>query len=89
MPFFAIAGGGARGGRGAGGPQPDEVLAVARAAPGQRRRRSGWHGRCTEGPHVLAIPGTGDLAHLAENTAAARLRLAPDELARLDGVHAG
>ena len=32
------------------------------------------------GPHVLAIPGTGDPAHLEENVAAASLRLTDDDL---------
>jgi pyridoxine 4-dehydrogenase len=35
---------------------------------------------------VLAIPGTGQPGHLAENVAAAALRLSPDELARLESV---
>lgn len=35
------------------------------------------------GPHVLAIPGTGDLRHLEQNVAAAALRLTEDDLARL------
>ena len=35
------------------------------------------------GPHVLAIPGTGDLAHLEQNIAAAALRLSDDDLSRL------
>ena len=39
------------------------------------------------GPHVLVIPGTGDLDHLADNIAAGTLRLAPDDLARLDAAH--
>jgi pyridoxine 4-dehydrogenase len=37
------------------------------------------------GPHVLAIPGTGDPEHLTENVAAAALRLTADELTRLSG----
>jgi aryl-alcohol dehydrogenase-like predicted oxidoreductase len=40
-----------------------------------------------QGPHVLAIPGTGDPAHLAENVAAGALRLTPQELELLDGLH--
>ena len=36
-------------------------------------------------PSMLAIPGTGNLAHLEENTAAAALRLTPEDLADLDG----
>lgn len=37
-----------------------------------------------KGTNVLAIPGTGDPAHLAENVAAAELHLTPDDVARLD-----
>jgi aryl-alcohol dehydrogenase-like predicted oxidoreductase len=37
-----------------------------------------------QGPHVLAIPGTGDPDHLAENVAAGALRLTDEEMARLD-----
>ena len=33
---------------------------------------------------MLAIPGTGNPAHLVENIAAGALRLSPDEVARLD-----
>jgi len=33
--------------------------------------------------NVLAIPGTGDPAHLAENVAAAALRLTPEDLSLL------
>ena len=80
VPFFAIAGQG--GGAGATGPEPGEVLAVARArevTPAQVRLA--W--TLQRGPHVLAIPGTSDPGHLAENVAAGALRLSPDELARL------
>lgn len=84
VPFFAIAGkGGAQGPSGADG---DEVLAVARAhgvTPAQVRLA--WTLR--QGPHVLAIPGTGSPDHLVENVAAGALRLADDEMARLDALH--
>jgi aryl-alcohol dehydrogenase-like predicted oxidoreductase len=35
-------------------------------------------------PAMLPIPGTASLAHLEENAAAARLRLAPEDIATLD-----
>ena len=38
------------------------------------------------GPHVLAIPGAGDLQHLEQNVAAASLRLTDDELAALSSL---
>lgn len=41
------------------------------------------------GPHVLAIPGTGDPDHLAANVAAGALRLSEDELALLGRLHQG
>jgi len=34
---------------------------------------------------MLPIPGTGSLAHLEENVAAATLRLTPDDIASLAG----
>jgi aryl-alcohol dehydrogenase-like predicted oxidoreductase len=80
VPFFAIAGQG--GGAGAAGPELGEVLAVARARGVTAAQvRLAW--TLQRGPHVLAIPGTGDPEHLAENVAAGALRLSPDELACL------
>ncbi|MEV0898401.1 aldo/keto reductase [Actinoplanes sp. NPDC049802] len=37
-----------------------------------------------QGRHVLAIPGTGDVAHLEENVAAGAIRLTAAELAEID-----
>ncbi|MGI5270824.1 oxidoreductase [Nonomuraea sp. CA-218870] len=82
VPFFAIAGAGRE--RGAVAAEEESVLAVARAhgaTPAQVRLA--WTLR--QGPHVLAIPGTGDPDHLAENVAAGRLRLSEADLARLGG----
>ena len=85
VPFFAIAGQG--GGAGAAGPELGEVLAVARARGVTAAQvRLAW--TLQRGPHVLAIPGTGDPGHLAENVAAGALRLSPDELARLGSLSA-
>ena len=80
VPFFAIAGEGREGGRRDGDLEP--VLAVARAhgaTPAQVRLA--W--TLAQGDHVLAIPGTGNLAHLAENVAAGALRLTEEDLALL------
>jgi pyridoxine 4-dehydrogenase len=80
VPFFAIAGAG--GGRGPTGSEPGELLAVARAhdaTPAQVRLA--W--TLQQGPHILAIPGTGNPDHLVENVAASAIRLTGDELARL------
>ncbi|MGW6913294.1 oxidoreductase [Kitasatospora sp. NPDC054939] len=66
--------------------EPAEVLAVAAAhgaSPAQVRIAWQLH----RGPHVLAIPGTGDPAHLEANVAAGALRLSAEELAALEAAH--
>jgi aryl-alcohol dehydrogenase-like predicted oxidoreductase len=83
VPFFAIAGEGRESGKKAGEPEP--VLTVARArgaTPAQVRLA--W--TLAQGAHVLAIPGTGSLAHLHENIAAGALRLTEQDLALLATV---
>jgi pyridoxine 4-dehydrogenase len=80
VPFFAIAGDRAA----SGGPAAEtaEVVAIARAhnlTPAQIRLA--W--TLNRGPHVLAIPGTGNPDHLADNIAAAALHLSPDEMTTL------
>jgi aryl-alcohol dehydrogenase-like predicted oxidoreductase len=83
VPFFAIAGAGREAGPGAA--ESDDVLAVARAhdaTPAQIRLA--W--TLQLGPHVLAIPGTGNPDHLVANVAAGALRLSADELALLNDV---
>ncbi|MFJ6194619.1 aldo/keto reductase [Micromonospora sp. NPDC092111] len=80
VPFFALAGanreGGARTDHGAA------VHAVARAHGATAQQvRLAW--TLHQGAHVLAIPGTGDPDHVAENVAAGALRLSADELAAL------
>lgn len=84
VPFFAIAGKG--GSQGAAAGHAEEVLAIADAhgaTPAQIRLA--W--TLAQGPHVLAIPGTGDPGHLVENVAAGALRLTDDELGTLDSLH--
>ncbi|MGW4806378.1 aldo/keto reductase [Kitasatospora sp. NPDC004272] len=79
---------GADGRPGAGGGGPAGVLEVARAhgvSPAQVRLAWTLH----RGPHVLAIPGTGDPEHLVANVAAGALRLSAAELGRLDALHRG
>ncbi|MDN0199059.1 oxidoreductase [Streptomyces sp. S.PNR 29] len=83
VPFFAIAG--ERGPQGAPTAHGEEVLAVARAhgaSPAQVR--IAWTLR--QGAHVLAIPGTGNPDHLAENVAAGALHLTDEEVARLGAL---
>lgn len=57
-----------------------EIAAAHAATPAQVRLA--W--TLAQGEHVLAIPGTGDPAHLEENVAAGALRLTAEELGRLD-----
>ncbi|HEY3611574.1 MAG TPA: aldo/keto reductase [Pseudonocardiaceae bacterium] len=86
VPFFAIAAAGRE--AGPSGAEHDEVLAIARLRHvSPARIRLAW--ALQRGPHVLVIPGTGSLDHLADNVAAAALRLEPDDLARLEAVHQG
>ncbi|HEY8978515.1 MAG TPA: oxidoreductase [Streptomyces sp.] len=83
VPFFAIAGSGREAGPAAG--DDDEIRAVAHAhgaSPAQVRLA--W--TLQQGPHVLAIPGTGDPEHLEQNMAAGTLRLSPEEMARLTAL---
>ncbi|MFJ6565862.1 aldo/keto reductase [Streptomyces sp. NPDC091292] len=83
VPFYALAGEGRDIGR-----QGDEVGTVediARAhGASVTQVRIAW--TLQQGPHVLAIPGTGNPDHLAENVAAAGLRLTSEEMARLDAL---
>ncbi|MEU9173505.1 aldo/keto reductase [Streptomyces sp. NPDC048420] len=84
VPFYAIAGD--AGPEGATTAHDEAVLAVARAhgaTPAQIRLA--W--TLAQGPHVLAIPGTGNPDHLAENIAAGALKLSEDELDILNSLH--
>jgi Predicted oxidoreductases (related to aryl-alcohol dehydrogenases) len=87
VPFFAIA-------ATVPGAIPDgthhttgeaEIARIAKAhdaTPAQIRLAWTLH----RGDHVLAIPGTGSVAHLEENVAAGAIRLSAGELAVLDGI---
>ncbi|MBX9364538.1 oxidoreductase [Streptomyces sp. WAC04114] len=80
VPFYAVAGD--AGERGATTAHDEDVRAVARAhgaSPAQIRIAWTLH----QGPHVLAIPGTGNPDHLVENVAAGAIRLTGEELNRL------
>ena len=80
VPFFALAGAGRE--AGPSGIHAAAVRAVAaelQATPAQVRLA--W--TLQYAPHVLAIPGTGDVAHLRENVAAAALRLTGAQMAAL------
>ncbi|MDH6123475.1 oxidoreductase [Kitasatospora sp. GP82] len=81
VPFFAISG--LRREAAAAQEQDARVHTVARAhgaTPSQVRLAWTLH----RGPHVLAIPGTTNPAHLAQNIAAGALRLTEEELTFLD-----
>jgi pyridoxine 4-dehydrogenase len=85
VPFFAIAGEA----RATGADPADdaETLAVARAHGATAAQvRLAW--TLHLGPHVLAIPGTSNLDHLAANVAAGALRLSAEEMRRLNSIQA-
>lgn len=84
VPFYAIAGSGRT--AGARGDDHDGVQAVARKhGVSAAQIRLAW--TLHRGPHVLAIPGTGNPEHLAANVAAGALRLPDDDIAALDRIH--
>jgi pyridoxine 4-dehydrogenase len=80
VPFFAVTGSQREGGGVALSSRVSEVASRHGATPAQVRLAWTLH----QGPHVLAIPGTGDLGHLAENVAAGALHLTSEDLALLD-----
>ncbi|HEY3530295.1 MAG TPA: aldo/keto reductase [Nocardioides sp.] len=85
VPFFTIA---AQAREGTSEERYDVVEAIARAhdaTPAQVR--IAWN--VALGDHVLAIPGTGDVAHLEQNVAAASLRLSEADLAALGRLGSG
>ncbi|WP_329536185.1 aldo/keto reductase [Streptomyces sp. NBC_01450] len=83
VPFFAIAGSGREAGPAA--RDSEAVCAVAGAhGVSVAQVRLAW--TLQQGPHVLAIPGTGDPDHLAQNMAAGTLRLSAEEMARLTSL---
>jgi len=84
VPFYSIAGTGRQ--EGASGAESEPVLAVARAhGVSAAQIRLAW--TLHRGPHVLAIPGTGNPDHLVANVAAGGLHLSEDELATLEALH--
>jgi pyridoxine 4-dehydrogenase len=92
VPFFAIAGTrrhgvpGPAGDSGHAGPaEPRQLSDIARAHDATVAQiRLAW--TLHQGPHVLAIPGTGNPDHLLENVAAGAIELSDDELASLAEV---
>ncbi|HUA30372.1 MAG TPA: aldo/keto reductase [Streptosporangiaceae bacterium] len=91
VPFFAIAGArrpgvaggdGDAGSGGAAGPRLSDIARAHDATVAQIRLAWTLH----QGPHVLAIPGTGNPDHVLENVAAGAIELNDDELASLAEV---
>ena len=80
VPFFALAGASRESGE---TPAPSQAVLDVAAAHGATPQQVRLAWTLHQGPHVLAIPGTGDPAHLEENVAAGALRLSDDELAAL------
>lgn len=81
VPFFAIAG--TRREAGAATQHSQALRAVADAhGVSTVQVRLAW--TLHQGPHVLAIPGTGDPTHLLQNLAAGGLRLTPEHLKALN-----
>jgi len=81
VPYFAVSG--LRREAAAGTEYDARIHTVTRAhgaTPAQIRLAWTLH----RGPHVLAIPGTTNPTHLAQNIAAGALRLTGEELALLD-----
>jgi pyridoxine 4-dehydrogenase len=86
VPFFAIAGGRHQAAQQRATDQAVQAVAQAHGAtPAQVRLAWTLH----QGPHMLAIPGTGRVDHLQENIAAGALRLSPADTSRLEAAPAG
>ncbi|MFI9741324.1 aldo/keto reductase [Streptomyces sp. NPDC052494] len=84
VPFYSIAGTGRT--AGATTDHSREVHAIARThGVSAAQIRLAW--TLHQGRHVLPIPGTGDLDHLAQNIAVGALSLSRDDLAVLDSLH--
>jgi aryl-alcohol dehydrogenase-like predicted oxidoreductase len=83
VPFHAIAGSGRE--AGPAGRDSQAVRTIARAhGVSSAQIRLAW--TLQQGPHVLAIPGTGDPGHLAQNVAAAAMHLSQEQMARLTSL---
>ena len=85
VPFFTLAGAGRH--QGPPAAEPGQLLEIARTHEATIAQiKLAW--TLQHGPHMLAIPGTGNPSHLAENVAAAAVRLTGAELAVLDALGA-
>ncbi|MFF0340065.1 aldo/keto reductase [Kribbella sp. NPDC004875] len=81
VPFFAIAGSARESGPSTDHSHAVETIAADHGVTPQQVRLA-W--TLHRSPNVLAIPGTGNVAHLEQNVAAGALRLSEAELAKLE-----
>jgi pyridoxine 4-dehydrogenase len=83
VPFRAIVGSGRE-----AGPAARDSQALCAIARGHdvsvAQVRLAW--TLQQGPHVLAIPGTGDPGHLTQNVAAGAVHLSEEEMTRLTSL---
>jgi aryl-alcohol dehydrogenase-like predicted oxidoreductase len=82
VPFFAIATTARESAADGTGHDAVDTVAKGRGVSAAQIRLA-W--TLAQGPHMLAIPGTGNPRHLEENIAAGALRLTTEELAMLGG----
>ncbi len=82
VPFFAVTAAGREAGGVAGSDVVQSIADQHGATPAQIR--TAW--TLSRGPHVLAIPGTGNPDHLVENVAAGSIQLSHDQLATLNAL---
>jgi aryl-alcohol dehydrogenase-like predicted oxidoreductase len=81
VPFFAIAGSSRESGPATDHSAAVETIATAHGVTPQQVRLA-W--TLHQSPNVLAIPGTGNVAHLEQNVAAGAVKLSAAELATLE-----
>jgi aryl-alcohol dehydrogenase-like predicted oxidoreductase len=80
VPFFTVTGPGVS--RGHDGTGPESLRNIAQAhGLSVAQAKIAW--TLNVGPHVLAIPGTGNIEHLEANIAAGAVAFTPDEMRRL------
>jgi pyridoxine 4-dehydrogenase len=66
--------------------QPNSVLAEVAKARGATTSQIAIAWSLNKSPVILAIPGTGQVAHLEENVAAAEIQLSDAEMAAIEGL---
>ena len=84
VPYYTIAGRSREAGATADGQDARVEQVARRHGASTAQIHLAW--ALAQGPHVLAIPGTGNVEHLEQNVAAGRLQLSAEDLALLDRV---